>query len=174
VVVSSHSCSDSADSSGIVIRSATAADAPALASLAGELTYPSTPEDIYGRLAAIGANPEHCVLVAEIPVGTIAGMIDLFVLRTMEADARAEVAGLVVAAASRSAGVGRALLERGERWARTMGCRRVTLRSNVIRERAHAFYLREGYTHIKTQKAFRKELAPDAAEAEPATRVRQK
>ena len=32
------------------------------------------------------------------------------------------------------------------------------LRSNVIRERAHAFYERHGYTHVKTQKAFRKQL----------------
>jgi GNAT superfamily N-acetyltransferase len=172
MVVSSHSCSDSAEGSGIVIRPATAADAPALALLAGELNYPSSAEEIRGRLAAIGANPEHCVLVAEIPVGRIAGMIDLFVLRTMEADARAEVAGLVVEAASRSAGVGRALLERGEQWARTMGCRRVTLRSNVIRERAHAFYLRAGYTHIKTQKAFRKDFAPAAAGDEPAANIK--
>jgi len=28
----------------------------------------------------------------------------------------------------------------------------------VIRDRAHAFYLREGYEHYKTQKAFRKPL----------------
>jgi len=31
-------------------------------------------------------------------------------------------------------------------------------RSNVVRDRAHAFYLRNGYEHYKTQKAFRKAL----------------
>jgi len=28
----------------------------------------------------------------------------------------------------------------------------------VIRERAHAFYERQGYQHVKTQKSFRKDL----------------
>jgi hypothetical protein len=32
------------------------------------------------------------------------------------------------------------------------------LRCNVIRDRAHSFYLRQGYDHYKTQKAFRKSL----------------
>jgi hypothetical protein len=34
----------------------------------------------------------------------------------------------------------------------------MSVRSNVIRERAHAFYERHGYIHFKTQKAFRKPL----------------
>jgi len=37
-------------------------------------------------------------------------------------------------------------------------CRAIGLRSNVIRERARAFYERHGYQHFKTQKAFRKDL----------------
>jgi hypothetical protein len=34
----------------------------------------------------------------------------------------------------------------------------MSVRSNVLRERAHNFYLRAGYEHYKTQKAFRKPL----------------
>ena len=45
-----------------------------------------------------------------------------------------------------------------EQWARERGIRTIGLRSNVIRERAHAFYEREGYTVLKKQKAFRKTL----------------
>jgi len=58
----------------------------------------------------------------------------------------------------RSAGAGKLLLDEAERWAREHGCSAVNLRSNVIRERAHQFYLRNGYEHYKTQKAFRKKL----------------
>jgi len=34
----------------------------------------------------------------------------------------------------------------------------MSVRSNVIRDRAHKFYERQGYEHCKTQKAFRKRL----------------
>ena len=49
-------------------------------------------------------------------------------------------------------------LAQAEEWTLERGYDVVALRSNVIRDRAHAFYLREGYTHAKTQKAFRKTL----------------
>ena len=45
-----------------------------------------------------------------------------------------------------------------EDWARKRGCKGMSVRSNVIRERAHQFYLRNGYEHFKTQKSFRKPL----------------
>jgi GNAT superfamily N-acetyltransferase len=50
------------------------------------------------------------------------------------------------------------LLARAERWARERGCREIGLRSNVIRDRAHAFYEGHRYRHVKTQKSFRKDL----------------
>ena len=45
-------------------------------------------------------------------------------------------------------------------WAREMGCRAVSLRSNVVRDGAHAFYEKAGYRRIKTQHVFQKELKP--------------
>ena len=58
----------------------------------------------------------------------------------------------------RSLGAGAKLLDAAEAWAREKKCTGMSVRSNVIRERAHAFYERQGYQHIKTQKAFRKSL----------------
>jgi GNAT superfamily N-acetyltransferase len=55
-------------------------------------------------------------------------------------------------------GVGRLLVERGELWARERGLTTIGLHSNVIRERAHGFYLRLGYSVTKSQKVFRKPL----------------
>jgi GNAT superfamily N-acetyltransferase len=55
-------------------------------------------------------------------------------------------------------GAGARLLEVAEEWSRKQGCRSMSVRSNVIRERAHKFYERQGYEHYKSQKAFRKSL----------------
>ena len=98
------------------------------------------------------------MFVAQLAGGTIAGWIGAFVYRCVEADARVEISGLVVDERFRSQAVGRFLLDRAEAWAREKGFSATGLRSNVIRERAHAFYERQGYAHTKTQKSFRKKL----------------
>jgi GNAT superfamily N-acetyltransferase len=76
----------------------------------------------------------------------------------LEVERRAEVNGLIVDEKVRSHGAGAKLLEAAEAWAQEAGCVGMSVRSNVIRERAHGFYLRQGYEHYKTQKAFRKAL----------------
>jgi len=144
--------------SQIAIRAAEAKDYPQIAQLAGQLGYSSTAEEIARRLAAMEKSLEQGVFVADSGDGRIAGWIGIFVQHTVESDACVEVSGLVVDEHCRSRGVGLRLLERAEQWAREKGCRAVRLRSNVIRGRAHAFYERHGYEHVKTQKAFRKNL----------------
>jgi GNAT superfamily N-acetyltransferase len=64
----------------------------------------------------------------------------------------------VVDEQARGAGVGRALMARAEQWARDHGCVAVTLRTNVVRTEAHAFYEKLGYGNVKTQHAYRKRL----------------
>jgi GNAT superfamily N-acetyltransferase len=140
------------------IRAAQASDHLRMAELAGQLSYPSKPEEIARRLQGLQRTGDAAVFVAELETGEIAGWIAVFVHRTVEADARAEVSGLVVDERFRSQRVGEHLLARAEQWARGNGCEMIGLRSNVIRERAHAFYERHGYKHVKTQKAFRKQL----------------
>lgn len=141
-----------------VVRLARDSDAERLAELAGQLTYPSTAGEISRRLEGMSGSADHAVFVAENAAGEIVGFAGAYVNRTVEADARVELSGLVVDEGARSQGAGKRLLDRVEEWAREKGCRSVGLRSNVIRERAHAFYERHGYRHIKTQKSFRKEL----------------
>jgi GNAT superfamily N-acetyltransferase len=141
-----------------IIRPPRQQDYACLAELAGELSYPSTAEEIAQRLAGMAGSDEHAVFVAEMPGGEIAGWIGVFVSRGLEVDPRTEVSGLIVDGRFRSQAVGKHLLARAEEWTLERGYDVVALRSNVIRDRAHAFYLREGYTHAKTQKAFRKTL----------------
>jgi len=129
-----------------------------LAELAGQLSYPSTVEQIAKRLAGMAGSEEHQVFVAEMPGGEIAGWIAVFIMRGLEIDPRGEISGLIVDERFRSHAVGKHLLARAEEWIREQVYDVVGLRSNVIRDRAHAFYLREGYEHVKTSKTFRKKL----------------
>ena len=140
------------------VRLAVLADAPQLAELCGQLGYPSTAAEVEARLRAIPVGDEHAIFVAENSEGKLAGCIHVFLMHAVEIDTQAEILGLVVNGDSRSQGVGKRLLARAEEWARERGVRMIGLRSNVIRERAHAFYEREGYTVLKKQKAFRKGL----------------
>lgn len=142
----------------VKIRRAKRSDAARLAELSGELGYPAKPAEIARRLRQIKPPSQHAVLVAESAKCRVIGWLHVSVQPLLETDLRAEVNGLVVADAERSRGAGRLLLEAAEEWARKRGCRNMSVRSNVIRERAHQFYTRNGYEHYKTQKAFRKAI----------------
>ena len=141
-----------------MVRRARPTDAKSLADLSGQLGYPATPAQLKERLRRIVPASQHAVFVAESPQAGVIGWLHVSVTHLLESDTRAEVNGLVVADRQRSLGAGAKLLEAAEQWARKRGCKNVNLRSNVIRERAHLFYLRQGYEHYKTQKAFRKPL----------------
>jgi ribosomal protein S18 acetylase RimI-like enzyme len=139
------------------IREARPQDYARIAELAGQLGYPSSADEIAKRFAGMQHSNEHTVFVAQVG-SELAGWLAVFVYRVVEADARAEISGLVVDERYRSQRIGMHLLARAERWAREKGCRAIGLRSNVIRDRAHAFYERLGYRHVKTQKSFRKDF----------------
>jgi GNAT superfamily N-acetyltransferase len=134
-------------------------DYASLADLAGQLSYPSNVEEIAKRIDAMKNSANHAVFVAEMPGGEIAGWIAVCILRGLEVNPRGEVTGLIVGEKFRSQQVGKHLLARAEQWTREQGYDAIGLRSNVIRDRAHAFYLREGYQHTKSQKTFRKNLS---------------
>jgi len=148
----------SASSSEVRIRRARQSDAARIAVLSGQLGYPTTVRQMAARLRrALRAKDGTC-FVAETKEEGVVGWVHVCVTPLLEVERRAEVNGLVVDEEVRSRGVGGSLLRAAEKWARSMGCKGMSVRSNVIRERAHDFYLREGYEHYKTQKAFRKPL----------------
>jgi GNAT superfamily N-acetyltransferase len=140
------------------IRRARSGDARRLADLSTQLGYPATETQIRKRLRAIRPASHNAVLVAEATDAGVVGWIHVSKEPMLEVDVRAEVNGLVVADGHRSRGAGALLLAAAENWARKHGCKSMSVRSNVIRERAHQFYERNGYEHYKTQKSFRKPL----------------
>lgn len=143
---------------GIKIRRAKNTDAAQIAELSGQLGYPAKPAEIAQRLRNIKPASHHAVLVAESPERNVIGWLHVSVSPLLETQLRAEVNGLVVSGEERSRGTGALLLSAAEHWARKRGCKSMSVRSNVIRDRAHRFYLRHGYEHYKTQKAFRKPI----------------
>jgi GNAT superfamily N-acetyltransferase len=132
-------------------------DSARLAGLAGQLGYPSTPEQIAGRLAGILTRPDQAVFVAEAD-GQAAGWVHVFACPTVELDLHAEVGSLVVERDQRGQGIGKALMEKAETWAGERGIHEIRLRSNVIRKEAHQFYEGLGYERVKSQFTFRKAL----------------
>jgi GNAT superfamily N-acetyltransferase len=140
------------------IRRVRSADAKRIAELSGQLGYPTTEEQMRGRLRDVIKDKEAACFVAESQEGGLIGWIHVSTTPLLEVERRAEVNGLVVEEAVRSGGAGALLLAAGEKWARGKRCKGMSVRSNVLRERAHGFYLRNGYEHYKTQKAFRKGL----------------
>ena len=132
-----------------------AGDAAAVAELCGQLGYPATAADIERRWAPMASSPGHAVFVA-CDERRVLGWIHAAVRPLLEMDLSAEICGLVVAAGSRGEGLGRSLVKAAEDWAAGTGCRAIRVRSRIARERAHAFYEREGYARVKTQHVFEK------------------
>jgi GNAT superfamily N-acetyltransferase len=144
--------------SAVKIRTARLADAERIAVLSGQLGYPATTKQVAARLKPVLRTKNGACFVAETKEHGVIGWGHVTLIPLLEVELRAELHGLVVDERVRSCGAGGKLLDAVERWARQHKCQGMSVRSNVIRERAHGFYLKHGYEHYKTQKAFRKTL----------------
>lgn len=134
------------------IRSASPEDAPAVASLLGELGYPTEADRVRARLARLlteGANARDAVFVATDsspadPIGVLA--LHRFAAIHDDADV-ALIMALVIAERARGRGVGRQLVDVAAQTARDWGCARMLVTTHVRRAEAHAFYERIGFEH---------------------------
>jgi GNAT superfamily N-acetyltransferase len=147
-----------AEKQGVTVRRARVSDAPQIAELSGQLGYPTTAAEIAKRMRKLKPASQNALFVADSRGSGVVGWTHVSVTHLVEVGTRAELNGLIVAEGQRSLGAGARLLEAAEDWARKHGCPGMSVRSNVIRDRAHKFYERQGYEHYKTQKAFRKTL----------------
>jgi len=142
----------------IRVRTARTTDAARIAVLSGQLGYPCSSAGIRSRLRNLLADRNHAVWVAELEGGEVAGWIHAFVKQLLESSREAEIGGLVIDEPFRGQGLGKALVERAERWAKAKRLKSIYLRSNILRKGALLFYQKLGYKVIKTQHAFRKSL----------------
>ena len=131
------------------VRRLTVADADEVAELSGQLGYPATSEDLRKRLEEISMAEERVAFAAEVQ-GKLAGWVDACIERHLQSATCVVIGGLVVRDAFRRMGIGKRLCEEIEGWARSKAIPCLRVRSQIIREDAHRFYLREGYRVVKT------------------------
>jgi GNAT superfamily N-acetyltransferase len=142
----------------ITTREITSADSAAAAKLSEELGYPASVDAMRRRIASLANMPNRVVYVACLS-GEVVGWIDVGVVHHLQSEPSGEIGGLVVSSNVRSGGIGRSLVERAEQWALRQGFDKMVVRSQIAREAAHRFYLREGYVRTKTSAVFTKKLS---------------
>jgi GNAT superfamily N-acetyltransferase len=143
----------------MTLREARPEDAAAIAVLATQLGYPSTAGQAEARLRDVASRPENAVLVAEIDA-VVTGWIHVAGTHSVDSDPFAAILALVVDENRRGQGIGAQLVEAAAEWARRHGFRMLRVRSNVVRERTHAFYERLGFARIKSQVVFARPVDP--------------
>ena len=139
------------------IRAMQPQDAVAVAELSGELGYPIDARTMAERLQQLAGRTDHAVFVAG-DASRIVGWIHVAIVHHVQADPRAEIGGLVVAAEARGARIGARLVAKAEEWALAAGLATIVVRSQIKREDAHRFYEREGYIRTKTSAVFTKSV----------------
>lgn len=143
--------------SAIVIRVADDADAAAIARLTTALGYPTETKVAADRLSRLLGRNDHRVWIAE-RCQEVIGWLQAHACDVLESGFRVEIVGLIVAADARRSGVGRALVQQAETWARELGATAIIVRSNVQRAESHRFYPALGFATTKTQSVYRKNL----------------
>ena len=130
----------------IQVRDAKAGDADALARLCAQLGYPSSPEAVLPRLERLVRSGARALVATS--GGEVIGLATVHLRNTINHEAPlAQLTLLVVDEERRSQGVGRALVDEAEAWARGQGCRRIIVTTALNRTGSHAFYERIGYAH---------------------------
>jgi len=135
----------------VFIRLGKLEDCEAVASLSNELGYVIELPQCLERLPGIIEVRTHLFLVAEWEDGNVVGWAHAALPTKLLIGRHVELYGLIVGKHWRNRGIGEKLLARVEEWAREQGCKKVLVRSNVIRERAHDFYKSRGYSEEKRQ-----------------------
>jgi len=155
------------------VRDATPEDWPAVEALLAELGRPDVrgaPEEDAARglyLAYLDRNDTEA-LVAEDD-GRVVGFVDMeYRPRLNFTTPQAWIPDLIVSEDARSRGAGAALLARCEELARARDCWSLSLESANWRDRAHAFYQREGLQDLA--KSFSKGLSGAGANWPPKPR----
>ena len=145
------------------IREARQNDAAAWAALRGEL-WPDSSDDHASEIADYLAGKCRDVVqafVAETAAGELAGFVELNIRNYAEGTSARRVPyveGWFVAAPFRGAGVGRALMQRAERWAREQGCSELASDAELHNERSIAIHKRLGFEETDRIVCFLKRL----------------
>ncbi len=138
----------------MVIRVAQLNDAESIVSLSKELGYLSTLEEIKNRIIRFSSSDEQEIFVAEY--NGVVGWIHISIVEPLESTPFVEIRGIVVNEDYRGKGTGTKLIEKAESWAKSKGCNRIRIRTNIKRIETREYYKKIGFTSKKTQEVFEK------------------
>ena len=122
-----------------------------------ELGYDFPTEQTQQKLYELLASDKDKIFIAEVD-GIVVGYVHVNNYELLYAPPMKNIMGIAVSSDYRRMGVGRALLERVERWAKETGAAGVRLVSGGSRIDAHSFYKSLGYGEGKPQLNFKKQL----------------
>jgi GNAT superfamily N-acetyltransferase len=134
-----------------IIRAASPDDAGAIASLLGELGYPSSADAVRTRVTRAlrderESAADQVFVAVDEPRGGVVGVLSLHQFSALHDDAPvALITALVVGEQARGLGVGRKLVDRAVDAARRWGCTRLLVTTHLRRAEAHAFYEHIGF-----------------------------
>jgi aminoglycoside 6'-N-acetyltransferase I len=146
----------------ITVRPARPADASEWARLRTAL-WPESPDDHPPEIAAYFEDPPTWAvcLLAEEPDGRIAGFAEMGLRNYAEGCATSPVGyleGIWVEPDRRDSGVGRALVEAGAGWARSLGCRELASDRALDNEASGVFHTALGFDEVIRIVCYKKEL----------------
>ena len=133
------------------IEKATSADIPALSELLSALfsqeeEFTPNPEAQFKGLAQIINHPDIGAVLLARQDGQVVGMVNLlFTISTALGERVALLEDMVVSSQERGVGVGTQLLAEAIVFARSHGCRRITLLTDRTNEAAQRFYEKQGF-----------------------------
>jgi GNAT superfamily N-acetyltransferase len=131
----------------IGVREAVVGDAERLARLCTQLGYPAKSAAMPARLDRLRGDSNARAFVA-VQGDDLVGLVTIHLRNTLNHDTPiAQITLLVVDEATRSKGIGRALVSACEEFARERGARRIAVTTALDRAGAHEFYERVGYRH---------------------------
>lgn len=137
----------------ITVRTMKPEDAAAVNVLSAQLGYIHSVQETLERMQYLLQNEHDCLLVA-LWGNDVAGWIHAFKTTRLEAGNYTEIAALVVDEQHRGKKIGEQLVNAIKEWSRQQGYRKIAVRSNVLRNRAHHFYLTCGFAEVKEHKVF--------------------
>lgn len=136
----------------------TAADLPAAQGLLAQLSYDIPMDELTQRFENVINRNDHALLMAKDNRGIALGLIHVYVRAALEKPVEAYIQSLVVSTEARRSGVGAALNQAAEDWAKGRGLKSIALHTQIHRADALSFYTREGYAEITQSRMLRKSL----------------
>ena len=142
----------------LLVRAIAHEDAASVAELSAQLGYEVSVAAIEERIDGLSACAESQVAFVACINAEVVGWIEAAITRHLQSAVCTLITGLVVKDGMRSLGIGKRLCAEVEAWSRRNGVGVVRVTSRMSRERAHRFYLREGFRQTKTSAVFDKVL----------------